>query len=340
MRSLNPRVSVLMPVYNAETYLREAIDSILCQSFKDFEFVIINDGSTDSSVEIIESYIDDRIKLIHNASNVGLIKTLNIGLEVCKGEYIVRMDSDDISLPTRIALQVGFMDSNPAIGVLGSWFEDFGEHIEPKIVKYATSDSEIRIRHLYQTHIAHPTAVIRTNLIHKYGLKFDPEYVYGEDYHFWVKVSANCKLSNYPEVLVKKRDHPKNITNSFSDIMHRTCTKVKIGQFEAMGVRVNVEEADLYTRFADPEWQFSIIEMNQLLHLITQLNEANQVSKFIEPADFSTYLASKWFHLCFHNKNLLGSGWKWFKRLLFHHYYKPTFVSSARIRLRNLGIPV
>ena len=110
-----------MPVYNGERYLREAIDSILNQTFKDFEFLIINDGSTDLSVEIIESYADKRISLAHNGQNLGLITTLNRGFDLACGEYIARMDCDDISLPDRLEKQVVFMDNHPEIGICGSW---------------------------------------------------------------------------------------------------------------------------------------------------------------------------------------------------------------------------
>lgn len=340
MNSLSPKVSVFMPVYNAGSYLNVAIDSILNQTFTDFEFVIVNDGSTDESESIILSYNDPRIRLVNNPKNLGLIASLNVGLEICKGEYIVRMDQDDISLPERIALQVNFMDQNPNIGLIGSWFEDFGDQIESKLVRYSTNDTEIRIRHLYQTHISHPTAVLRSSIIRENNIRFDPEYVHGEDYNCWVTISAFCKLSNYPAVLVRKRDHPRNITNSFSSTMHSTCTKVKQKQFTAMGSNVSQSEADLYTRFADPDWSFSLDEMNQLLNLLNRLNAANKQSKFIQPDEYARYLAGKWFHLCFHNKNLGRSGWNWFKKLVFHKHYQPSFSSSTRFRLRNLGLPL
>jgi glycosyltransferase involved in cell wall biosynthesis len=340
MNSPSPKVSVFMPVYNAGSYLNAAIDSILNQSFKDFEFVIVNDGSTDQSESVILSYNDPRIRLVNNPKNLGLIASLNVGLEICNGEYIVRMDQDDISLPDRIALQVSFMDQNPEIGLIGSWFEDFGDQIESKIVRYSTNDTEIRIRHLYQTHISHPTALLRTSIVQKHNIRFDPEYLHGEDYNCWVTMSAFCKLSNYPAILVRKRDHPRSITNSFSSTMHSTCTKVKQKQFEGMGSAVSQAEADLYTRFADPEWGFSLVEMNQLLNLLHRLNAANTQSKFIQPDEYAQYLAGKWFHLCFHNMNLGRSGWNWFKKLVFNKHYQPSFFSSTRFRLRNLGLPL
>lgn len=340
MNAIQPKVSVFMPVYNAGIYLKEAIESILNQTYTDFEFVIINDGSTDSSAEVIQGFDDSRIKLFNNNKNLGLIATLNIGLELCKGEYIIRMDSDDISLPNRIAHQIRFLEENPQIGLIGSWFEDFGDHIENKIVRYSQKDSEIRIRHLYQTHISHPTAVFRTSIIRENQIRFDPDFVYGEDYNFWVEMSAFCKMSNYPEVLVRKRDHPKNITNSFSAVMHDTCTKVKLKQFKLMGVLLDQKQADLYTRFADPEWGFNLQEMNQLLDLLVKIEGANRISNFIEVEAYSAYLSSKWYHLCSQNKNLGNSGWTWYNRIKFLKQFKPSLISEIRIKLRHFGLPL
>jgi len=187
-----PRVSVLMPVYNAGIYLSEAIESILNQSFQDFEFLIINDGSTDNSENTILSYQDNRIRYICNEQNIKLIATLNKGIELCKGDYIVRMDADDISLPQRIEKQVAYLDAHPDIGLCGSWFENFGEHVPTQIVKYLPDDTSIRIRHLYQTHIAHPTAVLRSSVLKLNHLNFDKAFIHGEDYHFWTIVSHFC----------------------------------------------------------------------------------------------------------------------------------------------------
>ncbi len=124
---MNPKVTVLMPVYNAEKYLKTAIESILKQTFSDFELLIINDGSTDGSEEIIRSFNDKRIRLFNNEQNLGIIKTLNKGLNLAKGEYIIRMDADDISLPDRLELQVKYMEENPGIGISGTQARIFGD---------------------------------------------------------------------------------------------------------------------------------------------------------------------------------------------------------------------
>lgn len=337
---MSPKVSVFMPVYNAGVYLNAAVESILNQDCADFEFVIINDGSTDESLATLNSYSDSRIRIINNPKNLGLIATLNIGMEICKGEYIVRMDADDISLPGRISKQISFMDSNPDVGLIGSWFEDFGENITSKVVRYSSKDSEIRLRHLYQTHVSHPTAVMRTSVVKEHEIRFNPNFVHGEDYDCWVTFSKFCKLSNYPEVLVRKRDHPSNITNKYASVMHATCTLVKQRQFAGMGVEIDQAEADIYSRFANPEWDFSIEDMNLMLELLNRLLKADSDAIQIPKETFNKYLSEKWFHLCYQNKNLGSKGYSWWKKSEIHKFYQPGWLQKQRLTLRNTGLPV
>jgi glycosyltransferase involved in cell wall biosynthesis len=330
-----PLVTVFMPVYNAGKYLKEAIASILNQTYKNFEFLIVNDGSTDDSLATIKSFNDKRIRLIENESNIGLIASLNIGLIESKGAYIVRMDQDDISLSHRIETQINFLIKNPEYGLIGSWFEDFGENIPNKIVKYSSNDTEIRIRHLYQTHISHPTAVIKKEIIDKYNLEFDSLRVHGEDYDFWVRISQYCKMSNFPELLVRKRDHPKNITNHYSKSMSETCTKVKQLQFRKMGVELNQIQTDLYTRFADPEWHFSDAELNILEEMLNNIIRANDLSAFVPVDEFRRYVSEKWFHLCYHNNKIKNQGFNRFHRAPFSKYYNLNTVSKLKFRIKS-----
>jgi glycosyltransferase involved in cell wall biosynthesis len=331
----SPIVTVLMPVYNAGKYLNDAIASILNQTYENFEFLIINDGSTDESVKIIKSFDDKRIRLIENETNKGLIASLNIGLIESKGEFIVRMDQDDISLNHRIEAQINFLVENPQYGLIGSWFEDFGENIPSKIVKYSTIDSEIRIRHLYQTHISHPTAVIKKEIIEKYNLQFDPNQVNGEDYDFWVRLSQYCKISNFPEMLVRKRDHPRNITNQYSQSMSETCTRVKQNQFRKMGIELSQTQTDIYTRFADPEWHFNEVEFNILEELLNNIIIANDKSAFVPIDEFRAYISEKWFHLCYQNKNIKNQGFKRFHEAPFSKYFNLNTVSKLKFRVKS-----
>lgn len=335
-----PLVTVLMPVYNGESYLCEAIESILQQSYTNFEFLILNDGSSDRSEEIIRSYTDSRIRLINNATNMQLIATLNRGLDQAQGKYIVRMDADDISLPQRIERQVEWLEKNPEYGLVGSWFEDFNGTDTIRTIKYSSDDTHIRIRHLYQTHIAHPTAVLRKSVIDKHNLRFDPDFVHGEDYAFWVQMSAYCKLSNYPEMLVRKRDHPQNVSNKYAQIQSDTCARVKQEQFRQMGLGVSRNEIELYTRFANPDWTFSKDEMEMMYILLEKMARENERTSFISKGALKTYLAEKWFHLCLQNRRIGKTGLSWWNRLSFRNAYTSPLKSKIKMTAHSLGISV
>jgi len=329
------RVSVFMPVYNAGAHLREAITSILDQTFKNFEFVILNDGSTDASLDMICSFSDKRIRLINNPENIGLIASLNIGLKECLGEYIVRMDQDDISLPERISRQVTFMDSHPAIGLMGSWFEDFSDTNEGNVIRYDCFDTEIRIRHLHQTHISHPTAIIRTSVVRAHQLSFDPSFIHGEDYEFWVRMSGFCKLANYPECLVRKRDHVNNISNKYASDQQHSIRRVKLKQFDAMGISLSADQLKLYDRFADSEWNFSESEMEMLNELLPRITEANDSSNFIPVAEFSQYIGRKWFHLCLNHPVLKRRAWSFYMGSPLRLRVKTGLVNTLKLLLKK-----
>ncbi len=216
MNSENPKVTVLMPVYNGERHLREAIESILTQAFTDFEFLIINDGSTDHSAEIVESYTDPRIRLMHNEQNSGLIATLNNGIDLAQGKYIARMDCDDISLSQRLSRQVKFLDENPDCAVVAVKIvlinADGREIGDWKGDRNATTEDEIRRRLPIISCIAHPGVMIRKPIIAKY--RYDPSQHYAEDYDLWLRIASDgYQIAKIDEVLLKYRVHSAQITS-------------------------------------------------------------------------------------------------------------------------------
>lgn len=202
----NPLISVVMSVYNGEKYLAEAIESILNQTYKNFEFIIVNDGSKDNSIEIIKSYMnqDNRIVLI-DRENKGLPYSLNEGISIAKGEYIARMDADDISLPMRFKKQIDYMQKNE-LDVCGSYIELFGNNIKERIIKNPLNNDDIRFSLLFFSSLAHPTVVFKKEVFKK--VKYNIEYKVAQDYQLWCDiVNASFKIGNIPEVLLNYREH-------------------------------------------------------------------------------------------------------------------------------------
>lgn len=204
-------VSVIMPVYNGEQYLKEAIESILSQSYVNFEFIIINDGSQDNTEEIILSYDDPRIIYIKNSENFKLIKSLNIGFSKAKGKYIARMDADDISLPMRLEKQVIYLEKNPDVGVLGTGVFLKSEK-ETSELLYHTDDKSLRFALALYCPFIHPSVVLRKAVLDQLPIIFDGNYIHAEDYELWTRLAQLCKLENLPEFLLEYRIHSGQIS--------------------------------------------------------------------------------------------------------------------------------
>lgn len=204
-----PKVSVVMSVYNTPAdFLSASIESILNQTFSDFEFLIIDDGSTDENVKkIILSYDDKRIKYLYK-NNSGLTASLNYGLEHATGEYIARMDADDISLPTRFEKQVKYLDEHKDVAVLGTWFEMFGS--SNIVIKHPEVITVFNI--LNDEHVGHPTVMFRKKMFDDHKLRYDEDFKCAQDFELWSRVVRILKVRNLPEILLKYRMSEKNIS--------------------------------------------------------------------------------------------------------------------------------
>ncbi|MFH1366674.1 MAG: glycosyltransferase family 2 protein [Patescibacteria group bacterium] len=207
------KITVLMPVYNGESYLGTAIESILKQTYKGYEFLIIDDASTDSSLEIIKSYKDARIRLIHNAINVGLNKNLNIGLAAAQGEYIARMDQDDISYPERLSKQFLYLEQNPDVGVCGTAVKILDKKGKKPNLVFPAENNLIRWSFCFYNTIAHPTVMMRKKIIYQVkGYSVLDRAQYAEDYDLWSRLLPITKFHNLKEPLLTLRKHDSNMT--------------------------------------------------------------------------------------------------------------------------------
>ncbi len=301
-----PTVTVLMPVYNGAKYLSEAIESILSQSFTDFELLIINDGSTDNSKAIIQSYSDPRIVYVENPTNLKLIATLNKGLQIAKGKYIVRMDADDISLPTRIERQVLFMEKEPDIGVAGTWVIAIDSEEYP--VKYESDSDNIKIRMLLSCHLNHPSTIIRTAIIKQFHLEYPTAHIHAEDYALWLKVLEVSKIGMIEEYLLKYRVHNDKIGTLHYDTQWQQSFELRRQQLAKL-TPVSNEEFRLFNSFiyhTTPEHfvypePSTFRNANEFLILgafLKRVIAANERLGIYNPQKFSSFLSEKWKYFC------------------------------------------
>lgn len=209
----SPCVTVLMAVHNGEQFLREAMDSILSQTFEDFEFLVFEDCSTDSSPEILESYTDSRLQLIRNPENLGLTRSLQLGLERARGRYIARMDADDVSVPDRLEKQVQFLRDNPEIALVGSWIDCIdadGRCFSQS--RLPTEPEDIHRQLLRKNCMSHPTVMFLREAAINVGGYQSRVGLYAQDYDLWLRLSDLYRLANIPEPLVRYRFHGAQVT--------------------------------------------------------------------------------------------------------------------------------
>lgn len=209
-----------MPIYNTRIFVKESIESIIGQTFTDFELIIIDDGSTDGSSEVLENFqkSDNRIHVYKNKKNSGIVASLNRGLSIATGEYIARMDADDICFPTRLQKQVDFLEDHPHIGILGcaiQYISSTGEKLGTNF--YPSDDLAIRWTSLFASPFAHPTVVIRKCILEKYELQYNPTKQNIEDYDLWIRLLAKTRGANLKDILLRYRIHSMSITSKYSE---------------------------------------------------------------------------------------------------------------------------
>lgn len=234
-----PLVSFVMPNYNEGSFIRDALDSILQQTYKNFECIIVDDGSSDNSPGIIKEYAarDPRIKFFQNEKNMRICRTLNRGISLAKGKYIARMDSDDVCMPNRLEVQVAFMEDpkNAHVGVVGSHcfvIDENGDTVGKKT--FPIDDKDIRGQIWYQNPLQHSTTLIRKQAINECG-NYDDSFVYAEDLELWVKIGQKYELRNIEEKLMKYRIHGANDIFKHQKTMIKNALRVRRKAVEHLG---------------------------------------------------------------------------------------------------------
>jgi O-antigen biosynthesis protein len=208
-----PKVSVIMSVYNGAKYLESAIDSIISQTYRNFEFIIINDGSTDDTSRILASYHDDRIIILNNSQNIGLTKSLNRGIASSRGELIARQDADDVSMPERLKYQVEYMDAHPGTGLLGTcvkWIDAEGAISGDGI--FATKPDRIQAELLSSIPFLHGTFILRRSCMNEMGMGYNEEIPVAQDCDLLFRISERWDIANLPDFLYQHRRHEDRIT--------------------------------------------------------------------------------------------------------------------------------
>lgn len=298
------KVSVILPVYNAAPFLKEAIDSIVNQIYTDWELIIINDGSTDSSEEIILDYTDTRFRYYKNDANIGLIATLNKAIALSSGEYIARMDADDISLPDRFTKQVQFLDRNREYAICGTFARiiDIKGNVTGKIV-HVTDNDYLKINLLFSVPFIHPDIMIRKNMLDEDRI-FDKEYLHAEDYDLWARIARKHKIANIPQFLFKYRWHGSNVSITNSEKQETVKDEIIKRELNILGLNPDEEEFLLHkVSFAQFDSKNSkerktFDNFDGLDTWFSKIIGANDIKKQYKKERLIEFLWSRWIIVC------------------------------------------
>ena len=230
-----PAVTVLMPLHNGAAHLDAAVDSILAQTWSDFELLVVDDGSVDEGPRMLANRRDPRLRVARLPENQGIVAALNHGLALAQGAFIARMDADDIAESERLARQIAFLNDHPAVGVLGTDVTPFGEKPCRSWVRYH-DDADLRIALLFENPLCHPTVVFRREALEQVQFRYPADYPHAEEYALWHDLSRHTQLANLPEKLLRYRIHDGQVSQRHSERQRASIDRLIHRQLDLLGV--------------------------------------------------------------------------------------------------------
>jgi glycosyltransferase involved in cell wall biosynthesis len=296
---MNPRVSVVMPAHDCARYLRKSIESVLTQTFTDFEFLIVTDSlAAKEDISIIDSYSDPRIIHLWNETRPGFVASRNFGIRSARGEYVATMDADDISMPERLEKQVRCLDHNPDIGILGTAFETIDDHDRVISREMPPCDPEVTPWFLmFGCPIAHSSTMIRRRLIETLGGY--TELAHGEDYDLWLRASQITNIANLPDILIKRRIHRGSLTERYYQVprseqaarVHANAISLISGVNVSTGIALAMSEYKVRTAERAPQ---AALMLRQLYLQFISRRQLKEQSKAIVRSDLTLRLRKLW----------------------------------------------
>lgn len=313
-----PKVSVYIPLYNREKSIGKAIEGILSQSYKDLELIIIDDGSTDNSLEIVSQYRDKRIKLYQNSQNKGVVFTRNRAFELANGEYLAINDSDDYSFPNRIEKQVKVLDNHKNIGILGGKAKRI-DHLGNKTIwEYPNESKNIKCRLFWGSAMINSTLLMRISMMLENNLRYNKDFPVAEDYELFERAQNYFELRNLDDVLIEYYSHPTNLTNSQNKLMIQKAFEINMRQISQLGVELNQAEIQTWFKLFSYDFNFDKESLVILSRLGEKLIRANNQLKIYDNSIFAGQLSKRIYESLYHSKKY-GSYKSFTKSILMPH---------------------
>ena len=336
-----PLISVIMSVYNSERYLKESTESVLAQSFKDFEFLIVDDCSSDDSYQLLQEFAanDGRIKLFKNDKNLGLTKNLNRMIKLASGKYIARMDSDDICCIERFQKQIALLERDNSIGVCGTFINTMEKNRSEQLKEFPVKHEEIIANMFFENPIAHPTVMIRSEILK--NIFYNEDFRIMQDYEFWVQLSQITKFENIPEALVFYRILDNSITKSTQKKMdYRGIFTKEIYLKQIVAFDSNIEDVDnkanLHLLFAFSRSNNSLENLYACEKWLKKLQDTNNRNGKYKKEYFNPLLSKYWFKLCTKSTSLGLTAVFIYRKSNFSKNYRIAYLLKLRFILKAL----
>lgn len=333
-----PRVTVLMSVFNGEKFVAEAVNSVLDQTFTDFEFLIFDDKSTDSSLEILRSYSDPRIRLVENAENMGLTKNLADGMNMSRGEFVARMDADDICMLDRIERQLEYLDAHPEISVLGSAVTFFDESDREFIAHQPLHHEEIKCALFYGFTMLHPSVMMRKRDFEKYALNYDSTFRVSQDHDLWTRAVRVLRFANLNSSLLKMRNHENKLGKTRKQLQKELSDLVRTRQLHELGLTVSSRQLQLFSEHQTKEGRWSISDCQEFESFLLEIFDANDRSSIFDQETLISMGAANFRAIC---RELLLEGdraglYYWQSRIRIID--KPTITQYLGLLYRSMAL--
>jgi len=276
-------VSIITSVYNCQKYIGEMIESVINQTMQEWEMILIDDASTDSTWEEIQKYRDDRIITLRNPQNQGLTKNLNQALSVCRGKYVVRIDGDDIACRDRLEKQVRFMEENPEVVLSGGWMQAFGDAHDT--YRSSKDDEVLKVNLLFNAVMYHPTFIIRRDSLLEYNIFYDESLKYAQDYNLEWRLSKYGKLANITDIVTKYRVHGEQVSTDKWEAQRACADATRRNLLEELDVRITEKELSFWSEFCLLRYHTLIENEEKTIRKIQQAIIEKNVEKKIYPHD-------------------------------------------------------
>ncbi|MET4075377.1 glycosyltransferase family A protein [Hymenobacter sp. UYCo722] len=317
------KVTIVLPVYNVAPHIHATIESLLLQTFKNFELLVLDDCSTDNTVEIVRSFVDPRIKLIVNPSNLGRAGTDNAALEYVQGEYIAKMDGDDICHPERLARQVAYLEQHPEVNVVGSFMQNFGA--SNYLNRYPAKPVDTQVLTLFTLPTGNPSAMLRASLFKQNGLRYDPTLRQTEDYDFCMRYIRELQIATLQEPLIQYRVPPNSQKKNILSERATVSDVVREKFLQDWQLSYSARELMVYNSIAmlkNTLQEISLTEVEMWLQKIVRHNEKKNI---FDDLALKRGLGERWFEVCYmHKQSRLNS---------IRSFYRSSFADYSSVRL-------